>query len=46
MTYLASFTGKPVNTDASDSLTQKIVGDVNKSALNFERAGAPFNIDI
>lgn len=39
------FTGSPVNTDASDSFTQKMVGAVSKPGLAFASAGAPFNID-
>lgn len=41
-----SFTGSPVNIEASDSFTQNIVGDVSNFELNFDKAGAPFNIDI
>lgn len=32
-TYFLLRTGNPENTEASDSLTQKIVGDVNNSDL-------------
>lgn len=37
-------TGIPANTDASDSFTQKIVGDANNSGLKLDKAGAPFSI--
>lgn len=39
-------TGRPVNTAASVSLTQNIVGEVNKRGSQFAMAGAPFKIDV
>lgn len=46
ISYFTLSTGSPVKTEASDSLTQKIVGDVNKAGFGLDNAGAPFNMDI
>lgn len=39
------FTGNWLKTEASDSLTQNIVGKLSNSLLNSLIAGAPFKMD-